>query len=119
MPTAAATLLDAGVHTDKAILDMPSEATCSIGASPELVHHRGAAVDVVDVNSLAARAAAVAADQGAPLTRQTYASVYRAFCVFVGPDASADALTAERVRPVATSSNAPDDRRRRRGSRRP
>ena len=55
-------------------------------------------VDVVDVDSLAARAAAVAADQGAPLTRQTYAGVYRAFCAFVGPDAGAEAFTGERVR---------------------
>lgn len=55
-------------------------------------------VDVVDVLSLQARAAAVAADQGALLTRQTYASVYGAFCAFVGPDARADAFTAERVR---------------------
>jgi len=54
--------------------------------------------ELVDVDSLAARAAAVAADQGAPLTRQTYAGVYRAFCVFVGPDAGVDAFTGERVR---------------------
>lgn len=56
-------------------------------------------VDVVDdVDSLAARAAAVAADQAAPQTRHTYASVYRAFCAFVGPNASTDAFTGERVR---------------------
>jgi len=36
--------------------------------------------------------------QGAPLTRQTYASVYRAFGAFVGPDASADEFTSERMR---------------------
>lgn len=54
--------------------------------------------ELVDVDSLAARAAAVAADQGAPLTRQTYASVYRAFTAFLGPDADADAFTSERVR---------------------
>lgn len=58
---------------------------------------RGAG-ELVDIESLAARAAAVAADQGAPLTRQTYASVYRAFCAFVGPDAGVDAFTGERVR---------------------
>ena len=55
-------------------------------------------VDVVDVLSLEARAAVVAADQAAPQTRQTYASVYRAFCAFVGPDAAADAFTGDRVR---------------------
>ena len=67
----------------------------------ELVQHTEVppvAGELVDVDSLAARAAVVAADQGAPLTRQTYASVYRAFCRFVGPDARADAFTSERVR---------------------
>ncbi len=54
--------------------------------------------ELVDPDSLAARAAAVAADQGAPLTRQTYAGVYRAFCAFVGPDAGAEEFTGDRVR---------------------
>ena len=73
---------------------------------PELVSERGAverlpvdvAVLVDDVDSLAARAATVAADQGALQTRETYASVYRGFCAFVGPDAHADAFTRDRVR---------------------
>jgi hypothetical protein len=47
---------------------------------------------------LADRAAAVAADQAAPLTRSTYAGVYRAFCAFVGPDAGVDALGRGSVR---------------------
>jgi integrase/recombinase XerD len=65
----------------------------------EVVQQRSRLVgELVDAESLAARAAAVAAEQGAPLTRQTYASVYRAFCAFVGPDAGADAFTSEQVR---------------------
>jgi integrase/recombinase XerD len=54
--------------------------------------------ELVDVESLAARAAEVARQQPAPLTRQTYAGVYRAYCEFVGPHAGPDALTPERVR---------------------
>lgn len=54
--------------------------------------------DVVDPGSLAMLAGAVAADQPATLTRSTYAGVYRAFCVFVGPHAGTDALTGEHVR---------------------
>ena len=53
---------------------------------------------LVDPGALAVRAAAVAAEQAAPLTRETYAGVYRAFCAFVGPDADAAALTSEHVR---------------------
>ncbi len=54
--------------------------------------------ELVDVASLAARAGEVARQQPAPLTRQAYAGVYRAFCQFVGPGAGPEALTSERVR---------------------
>jgi len=41
--------------------------------------------ELVDDGSLAELAAGVAADQATDLTRRTYASVYRAYCAFVGP----------------------------------
>ncbi|HEY5260849.1 MAG TPA: tyrosine-type recombinase/integrase [Solirubrobacteraceae bacterium] len=53
---------------------------------------------VVDPGSLAELAAGVAAEQRARLTRDTYAGVYRAFSVFVGPGAGVAALTPEAVR---------------------
>jgi hypothetical protein len=41
----------------------------------------------------------IARQQAAPLTRSTYAGVYRAFCAFSGwPDAGPDAVTAASVR---------------------
>ena len=57
-----------------------------------------AIAELVDSGSLATRAAAVAANQPATLTRSTYASVYRAFTAFVGPDAGTDSLTGDHVR---------------------
>jgi len=54
--------------------------------------------ELVDTGALADRAEAIAADQAAPLTRSTYAGVYRAFCAFVGPDAGVDALGRDSVR---------------------
>jgi len=53
---------------------------------------------VVDPGTLAERAAEVARQQAAPLTRDAYAGVYRAFCAFVGAGAGADALTPTTVR---------------------
>ena len=44
------------------------------------------------------RAAEVAARQRSPETRRTYATVYRSFGAFLGPDATAEDLTAEAVR---------------------
>ncbi len=52
---------------------------------------------VVD-GELAIAAAGVAADQPAPLTRSTYAGVYKAFCAFVGPGADRAELTRKNVR---------------------
>lgn len=57
-----------------------------------------AGAEVIDPDSLAELAAQTAAEQPAPLTRHTYASVYRAFLGFVGPGAGVDALTAQAVR---------------------
>lgn len=57
-----------------------------------------AAVEVLDPASLAARAAEVAARQRSPDTRRTYAAVYRSFGAFLGPDATAAAITPEAVR---------------------
>lgn len=74
---------------------MPSH-VANVEALP--VPRNSEAGELVDPGSLAARAATVAADQGAQLTRQTYASVYRAFCAYVGPDAGTEAFTSERVR---------------------
>jgi len=54
--------------------------------------------ELVDPAGLAARAAEVAARQRSPETRRTYAAVYRAFGVFLGPDAAPDDVTAEAVR---------------------
>ena len=53
---------------------------------------------VVDPGTLAERAAEVACQQAAPLTRDAYAGVYRAFCAFAGAGAGADALTPTTVR---------------------
>ena len=74
---------------------MPGLATQSDASGPRDRPRLG---ELVDAGALAVRAAAVAADQSAPLTRQTYAGVYRAFCAFVGPDAAVDALPRETVR---------------------
>ena len=52
----------------------------------ESIGNASARGELVDVESLAARAAEVARQQPAPLTRQTYAGVYRAYCEFVGPE---------------------------------
>src|SRR5215217_8234599 len=57
-----------------------------------------AAGDVVDPAGLAGRAAEVAARQRSPETRRTYAAVYRAFCAFLGPSATAGDLTPAAVR---------------------
>ena len=54
--------------------------------------------ELVDNGALAQLAAEIARRQAAPLTRTTYAGVYRAFCAFVGPDAGPDAVTAASVR---------------------
>ena len=74
---------------------MPGLATQSDASGPR---DRPGLGELVDAGTLAVRAAAVAADQSAPLTRHTYAGVYRAFCAFVGPAAAVDALTRETVR---------------------
>ena len=54
--------------------------------------------ELVDPAGLAVRAAEVAARQRSPETRRTYAAVYRSFGAFLGPDATAEDLTAEAVR---------------------
>jgi hypothetical protein len=54
--------------------------------------------EVIDPGSLAERAARVAAEQPARLTRDTYARVYRAFTRFLGPGADTGALTPDAVR---------------------
>lgn len=58
----------------------------------------GVAGELVDPAALAVRAAEVAARQRSPETRRTYAAVYRAFCAFLGPDATPADLTPEAVR---------------------
>jgi site-specific recombinase XerD len=57
-----------------------------------------AAVEVIDLAGLAARAAEVAARQRSPETRRTYAAVYRSFGAFLGPNASPADVTPEAVR---------------------
>jgi site-specific recombinase XerD len=57
-----------------------------------------AAGELVDPRALAYLAAEVAARQRAAGTRRTYASVYRGFCAWLGPDAGVEAVTAEAVR---------------------
>ena len=59
---------------------------------------RAIAGDVIRPDSLSELAAEVALGQGAPLTRTTYASVYRAFCAFAGPHVGPEALTRAHVR---------------------
>ncbi len=54
--------------------------------------------EVLDPGGLAALAAEVAARQRSPETRRTYAAVYRSFCTFLGPKASAAALTPAALR---------------------
>jgi hypothetical protein len=54
--------------------------------------------ELLDRTGLAIRAAEVAARQCSPETRRTYAAVYRTFCTFLGPEATAEDLTAETVR---------------------
>jgi hypothetical protein len=54
--------------------------------------------ELVDDSALAQLAAEIARQQAAPLTRTTYAGVYRAFCAFPGPDAGVDAVTVDSVR---------------------
>jgi site-specific recombinase XerD len=68
-------------------------------ATRQLAHRVDALVgEVLDPGSLAELAAQVAGEQPAKLTRDTYASVYRAFCQFLGPGAGAGALTSDSVR---------------------
>jgi integrase/recombinase XerD len=64
-------------------------------AAPEGLLVRG---EVLDPHSLHARAAEVARRQGAPATRATYASVYRAFCEHLSLRAGVEALSADSVR---------------------
>jgi len=54
--------------------------------------------EILDPDSLAARAAEVASRQRSPETRRTYATVYRAFVAFTGSPAVADGLTPEAIR---------------------
>lgn len=71
--------------------------------------------ELVAPAALAVRAAEVAARQRSPETRRTYAAVYRAFCAFLGLDATPADLTPEAVRATATrSSSTPAARRDRR-----
>lgn len=51
--------------------------------------------ELVNHGALALRAAEVARQRAALLTRSTYAGAYRAFCVFLGPDAHPDAVAWE------------------------
>lgn len=67
----------------------------------ELTARDGASVpgQLVDADdSLAALAVEVASRQAAPLTRRTYAGVYRAFCAQLEAGVGAEALTPQRVR---------------------
>jgi Phage integrase, N-terminal SAM-like domain len=57
----------------------------------------GVVGELVDPRSLAALAEEIARQQAAPLTREAYAGVYRAYSQFAGPGAGPDALNAERV----------------------
>jgi site-specific recombinase XerD len=54
--------------------------------------------EVIDPGSLSELAARVAGEQAAPLTRDTYAGVYRTFCAYLGAGAGPGALSAETVR---------------------
>jgi hypothetical protein len=54
--------------------------------------------ELLDPGSLSAVASELARRQAAPLTRDAYAGVYRAFCQFIGPDARPEALTPQSVR---------------------
>lgn len=65
---------------------------------PEEAQRGVLSVEVVDRDGLREVALEVAARQRAQLTRQTYASVYRAFAAFVGREATVMDVTAERVR---------------------
>lgn len=65
---------------------------------PEEAQRGVLSVEVVDRDGLREVALEVAARQRAQLTRQTYASVYRAFAAFVGSEATVMDVTAERVR---------------------
>lgn len=54
-------------------------------------------VEVLDDGLLAARAALAAGCPPSPATRRTYASVYKTFCAWLGPEAGVDELDARAV----------------------
>ena len=64
----------------------------------ELLPPASALGELVDPGSLAALAEEIARRQPAPLTREAYAGVYRAYSRFAGAGAGPDALNPERVR---------------------
>ena len=80
-----------------ALVDVdPAAAATITDAVPAVA--AGVVGELVDPGSLAALAEEIARQQGAPLTREAYAGVYRAYSHFAGASAGPDALNAERVR---------------------
>ena len=65
---------------------------------PTVVARSAATGELLDPAGLVSRAAEVAARQRSPETRRTYAAVYRSFCAFLDPEATAEDLTPETVR---------------------
>jgi site-specific recombinase XerD len=65
---------------------------------PAVAATRAVTGELLDSTGLAIRAPEVAARQRSPETRRTYAAVYRTICTFLGPEATAEDLTAETVR---------------------
>jgi site-specific recombinase XerC len=76
-------------------VDPVAAATTTDAVPPVAV---GVVGEVLDPGSLAALAEEIARQQGAPLTREAYAGVYRAYSNFAGAGAGPDALNADRVR---------------------
>jgi site-specific recombinase XerD len=64
---------------------------------PTVVARSAVTGELLDPAGLVTRAAEVAARQRSPETRRTYAAVYRSSCAFLGPDATAEDLTPEKV----------------------